>query len=90
MHPPSKNCRGLGISKICSKEIGYEPADLTVHPLPPIPKTAESGFIFFMWVFSVCVPIKISSKESLNFSELFRLEDPKMWGFFSIFTQTKF
>ena len=27
-------------------EIGYEPADLTVHPPPP--KTMEGGFIFFV------------------------------------------
>ena len=26
--------------------IGYEPADLTVHPPPP--RTAEGGFIFFV------------------------------------------
>ena len=28
------------------KDIGYEPADLTVHPPPP--RTAEGGFIFFV------------------------------------------
>ena len=26
--------------------LGYEPADLTVHPPPP--RTAEGGFIFFV------------------------------------------
>ena len=63
--------------------VGYEPADLTVHP----PRTAEGGFIFFVKVSSV--PKKMSSKESLCFSELFRLKDPKTW-FFTIFTQVKF
>ena len=29
--------------------IGYEPADLTVHPPP---RMIESGFIFFVWVSS--------------------------------------
>ena len=33
------------------KHVGYEPADLTVHPPPP--RTAEGGFIFFVWVSSV-------------------------------------
>ena len=31
--------------------IGYEPADLTVHPPPP--RMIEGGFIFFVWVSSV-------------------------------------
>ena len=35
------------------------------------------------------VPKKMSSKESLCFSELLRLKDPKTW-FFTIFTQIKF
>ena len=30
--------------------IGYEPADLTVHPPP---RMIEGGFIFFVWVSSV-------------------------------------
>ena len=29
--------------------IGYEPADLTVHPPP---RMIESGFIFFVWLSS--------------------------------------
>ena len=62
--------------------VGYEPADLTVHPPP---RTAEGGFIFFVEVSSV--PKKMSSKESLCFSDLLRLKDPKTC-FFSIFTQT--
>ena len=33
----------------CNKLIGYEPADLTVHPPP---RMIESGFIFFVWVSS--------------------------------------
>ena len=28
--------------------VGYEPADLTVHPRTPPPRTAEGGFIFFV------------------------------------------
>ena len=32
--------------------IGYEPADLTVHPPPPPTKTIEGGFIFFASVSS--------------------------------------
>ena len=31
--------------------LGYEPADLTVHPPPP--RMIEGGFIFFVWVSSV-------------------------------------
>ena len=31
---------------IVAQAIGYEPADLTVHPPPP--RTAEGGFIFFV------------------------------------------
>ena len=44
---------------------------------PPTPKTVEGGLIFFVQVSSV--PPKKSSKESLYFSELFRLKDPKTW-----------
>ena len=29
----------------CINDLGYEPADLTVHPPP---RTAEGGFIFFV------------------------------------------
>ena len=51
MHPPSKNCPGLGISKICSKEIGYEHADLTVHhPSPPPPQELLKVCSFFFRV----------------------------------------
>ena len=32
------------------KLLGYEPADLTVHPPP---RMIEGGFIFFVWVSSV-------------------------------------
>ena len=31
----------------CLIPIGYEPADLTVHPPP---RMIEGGFIFFVWV----------------------------------------
>ena len=65
------------------KDIGYEPADLTVHP-PELPRVG-SFFSYRCLVF----PKKMSSKESLNISELFRFKDPKTC-FFSIFTQTKF
>ena len=34
-----------------SYTIGYEPADLTVHPPPP--RMIEGGFIFFVWMSSV-------------------------------------
>ena len=40
--------------------IGYEPADLTVHPPPP--RMIESGFIFFVWVSSATK--NFSSKKS--------------------------
>ena len=33
------------LSKLTATHIGYEPADLTVHPPP---RTAEGGFIFFI------------------------------------------
>ena len=42
--------------------IGYEPADLTVHPPP---KTIEGGFIFISWVSSVTN--FFSSKEKVDF-----------------------
>ena len=32
-------------AQVTTSIIGYEPADLTVHPPPP--RTAEGGFIFF-------------------------------------------
>ena len=67
-------------------DIGYEPADLTVHPPPP-PRTAEGGFIFSYRC--LVFPKKMSSKESLCFSELFRLKYQKTW-FFTIFTQNEF
>ena len=35
---------------IYAHTIGYEPADLTVHPPP---RTAEGGFIYFVYVSSV-------------------------------------
>ena len=56
-------------------------------PCTPPPRTADGGLIFFVMVSSV--PKKLSSKESLCFSELLRLKDPKTW-FSSIFTQTEF
>ena len=43
---------------------------------PPPPRTAEGGFILFVQVSRV--PQKMSLKESLNISELFRLKDPKV------------
>ena len=58
----------------------YNITNLILHPPPP--RTAEGRFIVF-------VPKKMSSRESLDISELFRFKDPKTW-FFSIFTQTKF
>ena len=69
------------IVNLCISNIGYEPADFTVHPHPH--KTAEGGFIFFVF------PKKMSSEESLNISEVFRLKDSKTC-FFIIFTQTQF
>ena len=61
--------------RICViKVIGNEPTDLTVHPPPhsELPRVG-SFFSYRCLVF----PKKISSKESLNISELFRLKDPK-------------
>ena len=64
--------------------IGYEPADLTVHPPPELPRVGS-----FLFVQLSSVPKKMSSKESLCFSELLRLKDPKTC-LFSIFTPTQF
>ena len=36
---------------ISGKQLGYEPAGLTVHPPPP-PRMIEGGFIIFAWVSS--------------------------------------
>ena len=59
--------------KILCAIVGYEPADLTVHPPS---RTAEGGLIFFrIGVYSV--PKKLSTNESLCFSELFWLKDQK-------------
>ena len=71
----------LFIYSVCL--LDYEPATLTVHPPPP--RTAEGGFIFFVYVSSV--PKKISSKDIVNISELFRQKHTKTC-FFSTFTQT--
>ena len=70
---------------LSTSDIGYEPTDLTVHPPPPELPRVGSFFSYRCLVF----PKKMSSKESLCFSELLRLKDPKTW-FFSIFTQTQF
>ena len=67
------------------EHLGYEPANLTVHPPPPKLLRVGSFFSYRCLVF----PKKMSSKESLYLSELSRLKDPKTW-FLSIFTQTKF
>ena len=40
--------------------IGYEPADLTVHPPP---RMIEGGFIFFVWV-SIVSPTFFPKKKS--------------------------
>ena len=53
--------------------------------LPPL-ITADGGFIIFVSLSSI--PKIISLKENLCSSELFRLKDPKTWGY-TIFTQTK-
>ena len=52
------------------KIIGYEPVDLTVHPPPPELPRVSSIFSYRFLVF----PKKMSSKESLNISELLRLK----------------
>ena len=51
--------------------IGYEPAEASLVS----PKTAKGGF-FFLYRYLV-FPKKMSSNESLNNTELFRLKDPK-------------
>ena len=56
-----------------SWRLGYEPADLTVHPPPPELPMVGSFFSYRCLVF----PKKMSSKKSLNISELFRFKDPK-------------
>ena len=45
----------------CTVHLGYEPADLTVHPPP---RMIEGGFIFFVWVSSVT---KIYSSKKVDF-----------------------
>ena len=53
--------------------LGYESADITVHPPPP---NCRELVHFFR--ISVYCSQKMSSKESLNISELFRFKDPKI------------
>ena len=48
----------------------------TLPCTPPPPRTAESGLISYINYVS-SVPKKMSSKGSLNISELFRFKDPK-------------
>ena len=55
--------------------IGYEPADLTVHHPSPPPRTAEVGSFFSYRC--LVFPKKMSLKEIINSSELFRFKDPK-------------
>ena len=73
------------ISSICTYclrlDIGYM-SQQTLPWTPPPTRTAEGGFIFFVSVSSV--PQKMSSKESVCFSELFRLKDQKTW--FSLYS----
>ena len=67
----SKKCFLIcAFTKFNTDHLGYEPADLTMQP-PPLKKPVEGVLIFFVSVSSV--PQKMSSKESLYFSELFRL-----------------
>ena len=60
-------------AKKCVNNIGYEPADLTVHPPPPELPRVGSFSPYRCLVFTN----KMSSRESLCFSELLRLKDQK-------------
>ena len=58
------NFQSMGIATVFASMttllLGYEPADLTVHPPPP--RMIESGLIFFVWVSSATK--NFSSKKS--------------------------
>ena len=62
---------------------GYEPADLTVHPLPP--KRSRVGY-FFPHTCRCLVPPKFFPKEKVDFVGDIRIRTHKTW-FYVIITK---
>ena len=60
----------------CLNIVGYEPADLTVHPPPPH-RTAEGGFIFFVYVSSIPPKNILKGKPDCAFRSYSGQKDPK-------------